>query len=208
VSEVFPGRVICKGMCGMPVKQLSPRGFCMSCEDEVKTASTIAVLATSTPAKPGRGFRDALAEVRRSGRPLTLDMAEAAEEALGGAGNLAKMIVEDLKRVKGEHLDPELQVFHETDWKVAKGLTEMLVNIFQARDKLAGDTGDPLADVSEADLMAIASQAALLQIETDPDFRVKILDAIIEADAEAVVAAAGRALDKIEAGLKAEVIYV
>lgn len=205
MTEVFPGRVICKGMCGMPVTQLSPRGFCMSCEDEVKTAGTIAVLASKTPRK---GFKEALAEVQRSGRPLTLDMAEAAEEALGGAGNLAKMIVADLKKVKGEHLDPELQVFHETDWKVAKGLTEMLVNIFQARDKLAGDAGDPLADVSEADLMAIASQAALLQIESDAEFRVKILDAIIEADAEAVLAAAGRALDKIEAGPRVEVIDV
>jgi hypothetical protein len=175
----------------------------MSCEDEVKTAGTIAVLAGKSPRK---GFKEALAEVQRSGRPLTLDLAEAAEEALGGAGNLARMIVADLKKVKGEHLDPELQVFHETDWKVAKGLTEMLVNIFQARDKLAGDAGDPLADVSEADLMAIASQAALLQIESDAEFRVKILDAIIEADAEAVLAAAGRALDKIEAGPKVEVV--
>lgn len=201
--SIFPGRVICKGMCGMPVTQLSPRGFCMSCEDEAKTAGTIAVLASKSPRK---GFKEALAEVQRSGRPLTLDLAEAAEEALGGAGNLARMIVADLKKVKGEHLDPELQVFHETDWKVAKGLTEMLVNIFQARDKLAGDAGDPLADVSEADLMAIASQAALLQIESDAEFRVKILDAIIEADAEAVLAAAGRALDKIEAGPKVEVV--
>ena len=77
MTEVFPGRVICKGMCGMPVTQLSPRGFCMSCEDEVKTAGTIAVLASKTPRK---GFKEALAEVQRSGRPLTLDMAEAAEE--------------------------------------------------------------------------------------------------------------------------------
>jgi hypothetical protein len=84
----------------------------------------------------------------------------------------------------------------------------MLVNIFQARDKLAGDTGDPLADVSEADLMAIASQAALLQIETDAEFRIKILDAIIEADPDAVVSAAGRVLDKIEAGPRVEVIEV
>lgn len=206
MSEVFPGRMICKGMCGMPVKQLSPRGFCMSCEEEVKTANTIAVLATNKTLSPHRGFKEALAEVRRSGRPLTLDMAEAAEEALGGAGNLAKMIVEDLRKVKGEHLDEELRHFHETDWKVAKGLTEMLVNIFQARDKLAGDTGDPLADVSEADLMAIASQAAMLQLEIDPEFRTKLLDAIIEIDPEAVVSAAGRALDKIEAGPKVEVI--
>lgn len=178
----------------------------MSCEDEVTKARTVALLATSNPTSPVKGFKETLAEVRRSGRPLTLDLAEAAEEALGGAGNLAKMIVEDLKRVKGEHLDPELQVFHETDWKVAKGLTEILVGIFQARDKLAGDTGDPLDNVSESDLMAIASQAALLQIETDADFRVKILDAIIEADPEAVLAAAGRALDKIEAGPRVEVI--
>lgn len=175
----------------------------MSCEEEVKTASTIAVLASKTPQ---RGFKEALAEVRRSGRPLTLDLAEAAEEALGGAGILAKMIVEDLKKVKGEHLDEDLRPFHETDWKVAKGLTEILVNIFQARDKLAGDQGDPLADVSEADLMAIASQAAMLQLETDAEFRVKLLDAIIEVDADAVLAAAGRALDKIEAGPKVEVI--
>lgn len=178
----------------------------MSCEDEATKARTVALLATNNPIKPVKGFKETLAEVRRSGRPLTLDLAEAAEEALGGAGNLAKMIVEDLKKVKGEHLDPELQVFHETDWKVAKGLTEILVGIFQARDKLAGDTGDPLDNVSESDLMAIASQAALLQIETDADFRVKILDAIIEADPEAVLAAAGRALDKIEAGPKVEVI--
>lgn len=203
MTEVFPGRVICKGMCGMPVTQLSPRGFCMSCEDEAKTAGTIAVLASKTPRK---GFKEALAEVQRSGRPLTLDMAEAAEEALGGAGNLAKMIVADLKKVKGEHLDPELQVFHETDWKVAKGLTEMLVNIFQARDKLAGDTGDPLDSLSEDDIRSVAAQAAVIQLEIDADFRQKILDIIIEVDPDAVINAAGKALDKIEAGPRVEVV--
>lgn len=178
----------------------------MSCEDEATKASTIALLATNNPIKPVKGFKETLAEVRRSGRPLTLDLAEAAEEALGGAGNLAKMIVEDLKKVKGEHLDEDLRPFHETDWKVAKGLTEMLVNIFQARDKLAGDGGDPLDSISEDDLRSIAAQAAVIQLETDADFRQKILDIIIEADPEAVINAAGRALDRIEAGPRVEVV--
>ena len=175
----------------------------MSCEDEVKTAGTIAVLASKTPRK---GFKEALAEVQRSGRPLTLDLAEAAEEALGGAGNLAKMIVADLKKVKGEHLDAELQVFHETDWKVAKGLTEMLVNIFQARDKLAGDTGDPFSGLDESELFMIASQGAAMRLEVDVEYRRQLLDQLVGLDAELVVEYAGKALDRIEAGPRVEVV--
>jgi hypothetical protein len=187
----------------MPVKNVSPRGFCMSCEDDTVTAGTIAVLATKVPQ---RGFKDALAEVRRNGRPTTLDIAESAMATLGGAAELGKMIAEDVKKLRGDYLDEELKPFHDVDYKVLRGLYDTLVKLASDRDKMVGDTGDPLADVSEDDLMAIASQAALLQIESDPEFRKKLLEAIIQADPDAVVEAAALALDEIDKRPKVEVI--
>jgi hypothetical protein len=201
--SVFPGRTICKGPCGMPVRDVSPRGFCMTCEDNTKAASTIAVLAAQIPKK---GFRDAINEVRRNSQPMSLAIADAAMAELGGEAELGRMIVRDLRTVKGEHLPEDLKAFHDTDWKVAKGLTEILVKLASDRDKLVGETADPLADVSETDLMAIAAQAALLQIETDAEFRLKILDMIVEIDPEMVLQAAGRAIDRLESGPKVEVI--
>lgn len=175
----------------------------MTCEDNTKAAGTIAVLAAQLPKK---GFRDAINEVRRNSQPMSLAIADAAMAELGGEAELGRMIVRDLRTVKGEHLSEDLRAFHDTDWKVAKGLTEILVKLAADRDKLVGETADPLADVSESDLMAIAAQAALLQIETDAEFRLKILDMIVEIDPEMVLQAAGRAIDRLESGPKVEVI--
>jgi hypothetical protein len=164
---------------------------------------TVSKLAAKTPQ---RGFRDALDEVRKAGRPLTLDIAEAAMESLGGADQLGKMMVEDLKRIRGDHLAEEQKAFHDVDYKVLRGLYDTLVKLAKDRDSLVGETGDPLDGVSEADLMAIASQAAILQIETDKDFRDRILGLIVQADPRAVVEAAGRALDILETQPKVEVL--
>lgn len=175
----------------------------MTCEDDTVTAGTIAVLAAGVPQ---RGFREALAEVRKQGRPLTLDVAEAAMAELGGPEQLGKMIVQDLKRVRGDHIDDDLKQFHDPDYKVLRAMYDTLVKLAGERDKLVGETGDPLADVSESDLQALAAQAAILQLEVDAEFRTKILDLIIEIDPDAVLMAAGRALDKQEAGPKVEVV--
>jgi fructose-1-phosphate kinase PfkB-like protein len=177
----------------------------MGCEDETIVAGTIATLATKVPQK---GFKEALAEVRRQGRPTTLDIAEAAMEALGGAAELGKMMADDLKKLRGDHLDKDLQQFHDPDWKVIKGLYETLVKLSAERDKMVGESGDPLDGVSEDDLMAIASQAALVRIEVDCDFRKQLLSAIVPLDPEAVLDAAGEAINILESRPKVEVIDV
>src|SRR5574343_1152080 len=79
--SVFPGRVICKGPCGLPVSRVSPRGFCMVCDNETDSATAIAVMMKGVPQ---RGFKEALADVREQGRPITLDIADSAMAELGG----------------------------------------------------------------------------------------------------------------------------
>jgi hypothetical protein len=54
--------------------------------------------------------------------------------------------------------------------------------------------------------MAIASNAALLRIEGDADFRRQLLAEIVKFDPNAVVEAAGEALNILEVGPKVEVI--
>lgn len=177
----------------------------MSCDDDAKVAGTMAVMASKVPQ---RGFKEALAEVKKAGRPLTLDIAEAAMDELGGAIELGKMMAQDLKKLRGDHLPPELKEFHDTDFKTVKGLYEAIIRLTSERDKLVGEVGDPLDGISEVDLMAIASQAALLRLETDADFRKQLLTEITKIDPNAVVEAAGEALNIIEAGPRVEVIDV
>ncbi len=177
----------------------------MSCEDEVITAATIATVASKVPQ---RGFKEALAEVRKAGRPLTLDIAEAAMEQLGGADQLGKMMVDDLKRIRGDHLNEEQRAFHDVDYKVLRGLYDTLVKLAKDRDSLVGETGDPLDGVSDSDLSAIAAQAAIIQLEIDKEFRGKILQVILEVDPNQIIEYAGLALDKMEVQAKVEVIDV
>lgn len=200
----FPGKVMCPA-CNLPVlpEHILPRGLCMSCDDDAKVAGTMAVMASKVPQ---RGFKEALAEVKKAGRPLTLDIAEAAMDELGGAVELGKMMAQDLKKLRGDHLPSELKEFFDPDFKTIKGLYESLVRLSSERDKLVGETGDPLEGIGEADLMAIASQAAILRLEGDADFRRQLLSELVKLDPNAVVEAAGEALNIIEAGPKVEVL--
>jgi hypothetical protein len=127
-------------------------------------------------------------------------------DELGGASQLGRMMAEDLKRLRGDGLTEEQMVFHDTDYKTVKGLYECLVRLAGDRDKMVGETGDPLSDLSEVDLMNIASQAAILRLEGDADFRRQLLSELVKLDPNAVVEAAGEALNIIEVGPRVEVI--
>lgn len=175
----------------------------MKCEDERLVAGTMAVMAQKVPQ---RGFKEAIKEVQRAGRPLTLDISEGAMDLLGGAAALGERMAEDLKRMRGENLPEELKSFHDVDYKTVKGMYEALIRLATDRDKMVGDVGDPLDGLSEEDLMAIASQAAMIRIEVDSDFRKQLLSAIVKLDPDAVMAAAGEALDIIDAGPKVELV--
>ena len=202
----FPGKVMCPA-CNLPVlpEHILPRGLCMSCDEDAKVAGTMAVMASKVPQ---RGFKEALAEVKKAGRPLTLDIAEAAMDELGGASQLGTMMAQDIKKLRGDHLPPELKEFFDPDYKTIKSLYEALIRLTSERDKLVGDAGDPLDGISESDLMSIASNAALLRIEGDAEFRKQLLVEITRLDPNAVVEAAGEALNIIEAGPRVEVIVV
>lgn len=202
----FPGKVVCPA-CNLPVspEHILPRGLCMSCDDDAKVAGTMAIMASKNTQ---RGFKEALAEVKKAGRPLTLDIAEAAMDELGGAVELGKMMAQDLKKLRGDHLPSELKEFFDPDFKTIKSLYEAMIRLTAERDKMVGEVGDPLDGIAEADLMAIASQAAMLRLEGDPDFRKQLLIEITKLDPNAVVEAAGEALNIIEAGPRVEVLDV
>lgn len=163
------------------------------CDDESKIAASIAV---ATNGVPNRSFKDAIAEVRRSGRPFTLDAAESAMEELGGASQLGKMIVEDLKRVRGDHLHEAQKEMFEQDFKTTKGLYDILLRLNAARDELVAGPVDPLDGLSEDDLMAVASQAAIVRLKVDAEFRKQLLNEIAEVDPDAVMEMAMVVMDR------------
>jgi len=175
----------------------------MTCEDETKVAGTIAVLATKVPQ---RGFSDAIAEVKKKGRPLTLDISEGAMDGLGGAVEVGRRMAEDLRRMRGEDLPEEARMFHDPDFKIIKGMYEAIIRLSTERDKLVGDQGDPLDGVSEEDLMQIASTGALIRIEVDSDFRKQLLEVIVKLDPQAILDVSMEALDLVDKGPKVEVL--
>lgn len=163
------------------------------CDDEAKVATSIAVAAKGLP---NRSFKEAIAEVRRSGRPFTLDAAESAMEEIGGASALGKMIVEDLKKVRGDHLHEAQKEMFEQDFKTTKGLYDILIRLNSARDELVSGPVDPLDGLSEDDLMAVASQAAIVRLKVDAEFRKQLLNEIAEIDPDAVMEIAMVVMDR------------
>lgn len=194
-SSVFPGRIIC-GICGLPIppEHITDKGMCIVCDDEAKVGGTIATMAMKVPAK---GFRQAIDEVRREGRPMTLDLTESLTEELGGAVHLGKMIAEDIRRIRGDDKEDSLRAFHEVDYKVLFRGYDAAIKLMSSRDEMVGGSTDPLANATDEDLMAIASTAAFLQLEVDPEFRRAILQKIVELEPQAVIDAAVEAIDRV-----------
>lgn len=118
-----------------------------------------------------------------------LDVAERVVDQLGGPEQLADRLVHDFKTARGEHLTAEQAMFQSIDLKLVTKLYEMLQGLLESRDKLVGDT-DPLGEMSEEQLMAVASQAALVRLEHDPLFRDEILRKISGAYPHEIVSAA------------------
>lgn len=177
----------------------------MECDDETKVAGTIAVLAAKAPKS---GFRAAIAQVRKEGRPMTLDLTESAMDKLGGAAHLGEMIAEDIKRIRGDDKTEEARMFHEVDYKVLFRGYDSLLKLSTARDEMVGGNTDPLDELSEDDLMAVASQAAFLQVEVDPDFRRAMLQKLIELEPQAILDAAAEAVDVLLKTPRASVTVV
>lgn len=173
------------------------------CDDEQKVAGTIAVMATKLPQN---SYKEALAAVRKGGRPLTLDAVEAAMDKLGGSVKFGEMIADDIQRLRGDNLEDSLKQMHEQDFKTTKGLYELLTRMMATRDEMVGGSVDPLDGLTEDDLMAMASQAAFIQIKTDAEFRKKMLAEIALADPDAVMAAAMDVMDECGKGPKVEVL--
>lgn len=174
------------------------------CDDEQKVASTIAVMADKVPSTSS--YKDAIAAVRKGGRPLTLDAAEAAMDKIGGAARFGEMIADDIIRLRGDHLEPALKDMHEQDFKTTKGLYELLHRMMATRDEMVGGTLDPLEGLTEDDLMAMASQAAFIQISTDHEFRLRMLAEIAKHDPDAVLQVAMEVMDQCGKGPKVEVL--
>jgi len=177
----------------------------MVCGKDVDEATAIAVMMKGVPQ---RGFKEALADVRKQGRPITLDIADSAMAELGGAAELGKMIVNDLKRIRGDNLDDELKVFHDPDNKSLTKIYSMLIDLSTDRDKLVGETTDPLSEISEEDLIAVSAQSSMILLEADKDFRRKVLDALVTIDPDLIVEYAGKALDELDHKPRVEVIGV
>lgn len=209
-GTIFPGRVPCP-LCGFPfpAAEILPRGLCMSCDAEVSSAKTLAVLLPEpdpSSSNPVKGFRKAIEEVRKHGRPLTVDMASAVMDRYGGPEGLIARIADDLDQIRGTNLPEHLREFHDVDWKVVNSIYSMFLKLATERDALVGEDRDPFEGVSEEDLLAVASQAAFARLPHDPEFRQKLLEEIAEYDPQRVIDAAAVAIDRMDGRVKVEVV--
>jgi hypothetical protein len=182
----------------------SPKGFCMTCDKDAQQAVAASLMVTGIPKK---GFKAAIDEIRRTGRPMQADLAESTLSNLGGVEELGRRIAEDIKEMRGEGLEPAQQMHHPKDeyYGHIRGLYATLITLMGNRDEMVG-AADPFEGVSEEDMMAVASQAAMLRLENDADFRKEMLRSLTRLDPEAVIDAAGEAIDLIDS--KAGVIVV
>lgn len=172
-SFCFPGRTMCL-ICGLPVPEAqAEQGVCLSCQQPLQDARTLAVLTSPAPTTVSK-FHAAIAEIRRSGTPHVTTIADTLMEALGGPTGFVERLVEDFRSVRGENKAEELRQFHDVDFKTLKGFYEAILRLVQSRDEIVGST-DPLEGMNEDELLQVASQAAMLRVSGDADFRRQML---------------------------------
>lgn len=184
VSTIFPGRFIC-WTCGAPVEPqyLNWKGVCMKCDDKLQTGrALIGLMSEDVLPTTKTGFAQVLQQLKKGTSPAMVGMAEAILQEAGGHEAIGKAIWEDLKKIRGEGLKDWEQVTHVTDYKVLKGMYDLIQRIMSTRDEMVGNAGDPLDGLDEQDLLMVAAEAAKVRITTDPDFRLEMLALIDQTD--------------------------
>lgn len=189
-SKLFPGKILCN-FCGLPFPppEVTEQGVCIMCADEFKQGLAVAgLIADGTLRTPNR-FNEVLKDLKQKAGPATVGVAESFLEECGGDEALGKMIAADLKMLRKDHItDPQLREFAtiETDWKVVKGMYDIVLRFLSKRDELLQGNGPDLESMDEEDLLAIVSEAAMVRIEADPDFRHQVIEKVVQVDPDAV----------------------
>lgn len=159
----------------------------MTCNDKLELGKKLVpLMAFDMIPSTGTGFKDVLAQLKKSTAPAMVGMAEAILQEAGGHEQIGKAIWEDLKRIRGDGLEKWEKVTHTTDYKVLKGMYDLIQRIMSARDEMVGNAGDPLDGLDEKDLMMVAAEAARVRITADAEFRLEMLALIDQTDPDLI----------------------
>lgn len=152
------------------------------CADKVNKARDLAIISQMNGGVPGRrsSFDEALTTLKQAAGPATTQIAEALMEKLGGPTTLGHMIADDIRKVRGDDLPEDIRCLHTVDTKSLTRLYDIVLRMAAKRDDLVQGVADPLDGMSEEDLMALTAETALLRVELDPEFRMRLLKKIKE----------------------------
>lgn len=186
-SILFDDRYVCR-LCGLPVRveQMAPRGLCMECDDKVKRNATALSVIMEDPVEAPKTFNEVLKLLRKSGSPATIGVAESILQESGGQDQIGKQIWQDLRKIRGEDLEPWQRELHVTDFKTLKGMYDLITKILSQRDEMILSTKDPLEELDEQELMTLTAEAAKIRITSDKEFRDELLAMIDDIDPSAL----------------------
>lgn len=146
-------------------------------EDGQVDANHVAGAVTTVSKKSA--FSRAVELARSASAPAILEVADEIKERLGGTTTIARMMVSDFNAVR------EYGPLGGRDEKLIQRYYRQIFDLFSKRDEMLQSEGeDPFATMSDEDLTVIAGETAKLRVATDPDFRMEILDQILEVDRE------------------------
>jgi hypothetical protein len=156
------------------------------CADRIEdTKHVLSVVAEGKGPRRGQvgQFSKVLSELKEKGTPAVVGIAERVLEKVGGPEKLADMMIEDLNKIRGADLTPALRQLHEPDYKVLKGMYDLLLKISERRDDMiAQHNEDPLGELSEEELMALMAEGCHFRLQVDEEFRRDILSQIQQVD--------------------------
>jgi hypothetical protein len=199
-STLFKGKVLCN-FCGLPFprSEVTDQGVCNMCATEFKQGMTALSLMADGTMTPSNRFNEVIKELKQKTGPATVGVAEAfLEQCADGGGDgaqaLGKMMADDLKLLRKDHIqDPQAREFAtaDADWKTIKGMYDIILKFLGKRDEMLKDASPGLETMEEEDLLAIVSEAALLRLEADEEFRTKIIEKVVQLEPDQVEQALG-----------------
>lgn len=155
------------------------------CADKVDGLAIAISMAEGKGHAPS-AFAKALATLRETASPATLDMAEGLLSNVGGAAGLAKMLVEDFHSVRGTHVAEPLKPLFQADHKTLNKYYALISKILGDRDEMLQGGPDPLETMTEDDLILLASETARTRLRLDAEFRRECLEYIYSAEPDLV----------------------
>lgn len=132
-------------------------------------------------AQAARNLTKALVEARNAKEVPNLPGIVASFMAeTGGATSLGRMLAEDFKRVRGDHLSPEERALRPPKDSNLVRYYQMLLKLNESRDAQVAQAD--LASFTEEELKSVLTSVAMQLVMDDQDFRRTVMQAILQED--------------------------